>query len=191
MTTTHTALTGRNLAALKRLPGAGLRALQHQQVNHPDHRVMTDIGGHLPCPVNGFVKHSSDMDFRRTSEDDLPAGIAYPRTNDYPQHTSRGPLGRSKWDMEYMEPGNSIATRIWVSPKDTEEFHKEYNRIRKVGMAMCRYKRVRGYISLDFKVQTSLEEIVVSRLPNGDEVTAPHIVFWRIDGTKADPYHKP
>lgn len=191
MTTTHTTISGRNLAALKRLPGAGLRTLQHQQVNHPDHRVMTDTGGHLPCPVNGVVKHSSDIDFRRTSDADLPSGISYPRTRDYPQTTSKGPLGRSKWDFEYMEPGNSIASRIWVSPKDAKAFNKEYSRIRRIGMAMCRYKRLRGYISLDFKVQTSVEEIVVSRLANGDPVTAHHIVFWRIDGTKADPYHKP
>lgn len=191
MTTTHSTLSGRNLAALKRLPGAGLRTLQHQQVNHPDHRIMTDIGGSLPCPVNGVVKQLADLDFRRTSDSDLPTGIVYPRTRDYPQHTSKGPLGRSKWDFEYMEPGNSIACRIWSSPKDPVAFQNEYKRIRSSGMAMCRYKRLRGYISLDFKVQTILEEIEVSKLANGDPVTAPHIVFWRIDGTKADPYHNP
>jgi hypothetical protein len=191
MTTTQSPLTVRNLAALKRLPDAGLRTLQHQQVNHPDHRVMTDAGGHLPCPSNGTVKETADMDFRRTSIDDIPSGMNYPRSHDYPQHTSRGPLGRSKWDMEYMEPGNSIATRIWVSPSNKEGIIKEYKRIRGIGMTMCRYKRVRGYISLDFKIQTTLEDIIVGTLPGGLPIKAPHIVFWRVDGTKIDPYHKP
>lgn len=191
MTTTQSPRTLRNLAALKRLPGAGLRTLQHQQVNHPDHRVMTDVGGHLPCPSNGIVKQTSDMDFRRTINDDIPSGMNFPRSHDYPQHTSKGPLGRSKWDMEYMEPGNSIATRIWASPTDDAAIRREYTRIRNIGMTMCRYKRVRGYISLDFKIQTTLEDIIVGTLPGGLPIKAPHIVFWRVDGTKIDPYHKP
>lgn len=191
MTTTHTPRAVRNIGTLKSLSGANFTTLQHQQVNHPDHRVMTDTGGHLPCPSNGIMRSTADMDFRRTSIKDIPEGMMAPRTHASPEEINRGPLGRSKWDFEYMEPGNSIATRIWVSPSDKKAFAQECQRIRKIGMGMARYKRLRGYIALDFKVQTSIEEIEISKLSNGEPVLAYHLVFWRVDGTTADPYYRP
>lgn len=191
MTTTHTTRASSNLATLRKISGVNVGVLQHFQHNHPDHRVSTDSGGHLPCPVNGVVRVTTDIDFRKTTDSDIPEGMMAPRTRASPSEINRGPLGRSKWDFEYMESGNSIAVRIGVSPANTEAFHKECARIRGIGMAMSRYKRLRGYVSLDFKLQTSIEEIEVSRLPNGDSVLAHHLVFWRVDGTKADPYYRP
>jgi hypothetical protein len=132
------------------------------------------------------MKAYADIDFRRTTPKDLPEGMMAPRKHRYPKKRNSGSLGKSKWDFAYMEPGASMAVRI-AYPKDHEQYDTELSRIKSIGLKMCRYQISKGYIDEGFIVQTSEEMISVGKLSNGDDVLAPHIVFWRLDGTHLDP----
>lgn len=182
----NVSIAKRNKAALRSLGSIAPRTLERVQENHPDHRVFSDQGMPFPCPSNGVMRSYNDIDFRNTKPKDLPEGMMPMKKNpNYPGTHASGPLGKSKWDFQYMSSGQSIAVRIGY-PRGHELYLSEFRRIRKVGMGMWRYQKGRGYIDQGFLVQTSDEDISVGKLRNGDDILAPHIVFWRIDGTKLE-----
>jgi hypothetical protein len=165
-----------------------VRSLEQRQLRHPDHRFLSVENKPFPCPVNAVVKYAADIDFRATRPGDLPKGMAAPRKLKTPRtYTPRTDLGKSKWDFQYMASGNSIAIPVLESESNDYRFRKEVYRIKNCGKNVLRYQKNRGYVDPGFLVQTSVEDIVVKTLPNGDQVTKPHVVFWRIDGTQIDP----
>lgn len=184
-----TSITTRNIATLRSTPIIGARTLQYAQDSHPDHRVFSTQGNPFPSPANGMMKSFADIDFRNTSPEDLPEGMVARKTRASPQNRASPILGKSKWDFQYMESGASIAVRLKYAVFH-ELYLSEFERVRKIGIRMVHYQKTRGYIDPGFLVQTSAEDVVVTLLPNGYEVLAPHIVFWRIDGTPIDPEYQ-
>lgn len=188
---TNISVAARNIAALRSMSTISARSLQNAQQNHPDHRVYSTQGMPFPCPANGIVSPLAftDIDFRNTGPVDLPEGMVPMKRNSYPETRSEGPLGKSKWDFQYMKSGASIAVRVPV-PRNSDLFDSEFKRIRNIGIRMWRYQKAKGYIDQGFLIQTSDEDISIKKLRNGDDVLAPHIVFWRIDGTRLDPNYQ-
>jgi hypothetical protein len=182
------AVTKRNISALKGMKQFAVRSLEQRQLRHPDHRFLSVDAKPFPCPVNAVIKAASDIDFRATKPKDLPEGMNAPRKRATPAtYTPRTNLGKSKWDFQYMESGNSIAIPVQVSESNDFQFRREVARIKGCGRGVLRYQKNRGYVDPGFLIQTSVEDIVIKTLPNGDPVTKPHVVFWRIDGTPIDP----
>ncbi len=186
MLSNNTSVSQRNIAALRSLTSMAPRRLERAQESHPDHRVYSSEGQPFPCPANGIMKAFSDIDFRNTKPQDLPEGMIAIKKRNYPKVRASRALGKSKWDFPYMKSGASMAVRISY-PKDHELYWTEYTRIRNIGIRMWKYQRSKGYIDAGFMIQTSEEDISVGKLSNGDDVLAPHVVFWRIDGTQLDP----
>lgn len=182
----NASVAARNIAALRSLGSVAPRGLEHAQENHPDHRVFSSQGMPFPCPANGIMKAYADIDFRNTKPNELPQSLVAPKKRNYPSTRAAVPLGRSKWDFQYMKSGSSIAVRLSY-PQGHEQYWTEYHRIRASGLAIVHYQKRRGYIDSSFMVQTSEELISVGKLVTGDDILVPHIVFWRIDGTHLDP----
>jgi hypothetical protein len=173
-----------NIASLRSMSSMTARPLSKRQLDHPDHRSGSEEGRPFPCPSNGIMKTYQDIDFRDTKAKDMPKTLIARKKSAQYRRESKS-LGKSKWDFAYMKSGNSLAVPVLV-PEGHDDFSKECNRIRGIGLRMCAYQKSRGYIEEGFEIQTSIENVVISRLRNGTPVVQPHMVFWRIDGTHLD-----